>query len=145
VRSTEDDKPNVHSDTRHRCLDVHERPTVAHLERVFKLPEAMKNVTTPPSWFASQGRRSRNDEPAVSGRFDGRAMASDSSSAPQAGQAWSAADLSTADSQCDSVRHLKGRRRSNRDLTVKRLGVAQTFRKTWQAILISGKGRCHAS
>ena len=49
----------------------------------------MKNVTTPPSWFSSQGRRSRNDVRELSQRFDGRTMASDSSSVAEASEAWS--------------------------------------------------------
>jgi len=46
------------------------------LEGVFKLPESLKVVTTPPAWFSSQGRRSRDDECELFQRCYGRTMAS---------------------------------------------------------------------
>ena len=74
------------------------------LERVFKLPEVIKNATPPPSWFSSQGRRSRSDERAVSQRSDGWTMASVAGSAAEAVDTWQTADLSAADPECDLVR-----------------------------------------
>ena len=63
----------------------------------------MKTVTTPPSWFSSQGRRSRNDEDELSERFDGRAMAVDSQVATEDGQDRPTACRSTMGHQCDPV------------------------------------------
>ena len=48
---------------------------LVYLERVFKLHDFMKTVTTPPFDFARQGRRSRNDGRTVSKRFDRWTMA----------------------------------------------------------------------
>src|SRR4051812_10806378 len=72
-------------------------------ERVFKLPEAIKKATSPPSWFSSQGRRSRSDERTISQRFDGRTMASFAGPAASAGEARQTAHLSAVDPQCDPV------------------------------------------
>jgi hypothetical protein len=73
------------------------------LEPVFKLPEFIKNATSPPSWLSRQGRWSRSDERAVSQRFDGQAMATFATAVAQGGEARQASRLSTMDSQCDLV------------------------------------------
>lgn len=50
-----------------RCWYVLRPPNdVTALETVFKLPESIKNATSPSSWLSRQGRWSRSDERAVS-------------------------------------------------------------------------------
>jgi hypothetical protein len=74
------------------------------LERVFKLPESIKNAMPPPSCFSSQGRRSHSDERTISQRFDGRTMASFAGPVASAGEARQTAHLSAVDPECDLVR-----------------------------------------